>query len=46
MNRLEKLFVEGKLEIWTPDSNTKTIKQILRKPDVIYVVRKQTERKG
>ena len=32
-------------EIYIPDSSTKTLEEILKKPiDVIYIVRNQTER--
>ena len=42
---LEKMFLNG-MEIWIPEGNTKTLKELLTEPlDVLYVTRKQTERK-
>lgn len=47
MNWLEKLFIEGQLEIWVPGSSNETLEQILSTPlDVLYVTRHQVEREG
>ena len=44
LTALEQLFLDG-MVICIPDSNTKTLKQILREPlDVLYVTRPQVER--